>query len=80
MSSVLENAAQATRLKGDETFQSVLQEVRESQIRTFLDAGGNSEAREKAHHIICAVTEIEAVIERRIASGSMEARKGQHRG
>jgi len=80
MSKVQDIAAQAKRLQNDDTFQSVLQEVREAQMAAFLDAGSILETREEAHVIIRALGEIERVITSRIENGRFEQHKDQHRG
>jgi hypothetical protein len=67
------NAAQ--RLLDDETFQSVLDEIRKDQVAVFLDTAATREAREDAHVIVRALDKFEGCIRRRIANASFERKK-----
>lgn len=78
MSKMSERAHAAERLKNDDTFQSVVKEVREAQMSVFLDADSKPEAREEAHVIIRALAKIEGEIDARIADYAFELEKDQH--
>lgn len=79
MSAVTERAAAAKRLKNDDTFQSVFDEIEKAKVKVFLDPVSSMEDREEAHVIIRALGEIKREIDARIANGAFEERKGQHR-
>ena len=73
-------AAQARRLRDDETFQSVLEAIRQDQVSVFLNVSASQEARDVAHLKVRALAEIESEIKRRIDDASIEQhRKDRHR-
>ena len=80
MSKIIERAQNAQRLMNDDTFKSVIAEIRDAKVRVFLDPRSTTEDREEAHVIIRALGEIEREIDARVADGAFEERKEQHRG
>ena len=74
-------AARAKRLRGDDTFQQVIKELREDAIASFLNSGAqDSAARDEAHAMARAIAAIEGKLEGWIAAQSLAEKKGQHRG
>lgn len=75
----VERGVAAERLKGDETFQDVIQSVKDAQVSVFLNPASSQEDREKAHDVIHALSEIEREVDRRINDKAFEEKKDQHR-
>lgn len=59
MSNIKDRAGRIKRLKHDDTFKSVMQEIRERQTSVFLDPNSPIGVIEDAHDIIRALNEIE---------------------
>jgi transcription elongation GreA/GreB family factor len=74
-------AARAKRLRADETFQQVIQELRDEAIAAFLSSGAqDSAARDEAHAMTRAISSIEGKLSSWEAAQSLAEKKGQHRG
>lgn len=81
MSKTIEIGDKARVLLKDETFQSVMQEIKDTQVAVFLDTAATPEDREEAHVIVRALGHIEAVIRFRVTDAAFEQKqKDQHRG
>lgn len=81
MSKTIEIGDKARALLKDETFQSVMQEIKDTQIAIFLNTAATPEDREEAHVIVRALGHIDKVIRERIADAEFEQKKkDQHRG
>lgn len=81
MSKIVEKAARAKRLRGDEAFQEFTEEVRNGAIARFTESGAADTAtREEAHAILRALAAIEGQLQSAIDAESFEKKKGQHRG
>lgn len=63
MSKIKDRAAQLRRLQRDETFQSVMEEVKQMQIDLFLNKSATIIEIEKARAIVAALDEINQVIQ-----------------
>jgi hypothetical protein len=74
-------AARAKRLRDDETFQKVIEEIRNEAIRAFLNSGpSDSETRDEAHAMTRALSKIEGKLNSWVSAQSLAEKKGQHRG
>lgn len=76
-----EKASRAKRLRADEAFQMLIQEVRDTAIARFLNSGAtDTEARETAHSLIRAINEIDSTLQSWTDAKTVADKKGQHRG
>lgn len=62
MAKVKDRASKVKQLLADETYQLVMESVKNQQIAVFVDTGSSTEARESAHQIIRALGRIENYI------------------
>jgi alpha-glucuronidase len=57
---IKQRAARARALLADENFRTVMDELRDEQVKIFLNSGStDSEIREEAHSIVSALSKIE---------------------
>lgn len=56
---IKDKAAGIRRLRDDETFKSLIEDVRGAQVTVFLNPHSSEEERMDAHHIVCALEKIE---------------------
>lgn len=81
MTDVERRAARAKRLRADETFQQVIQELKNDALAAFVSSGAaDTAAREEAHAMTRAISSIEGKLDGWIAAQTLANRKGQHRG
>lgn len=77
---VQERASAAKRLRNDEAFQMFIAEVREAAVADFVNSGPKqTDAREEAHAILRALSEIERRLNAAEGAKSLQDKKGQHR-
>lgn len=79
MANVHDIAEAARRFKGDETYKSLIQSIKDAQVSVFLSPSSTQEARDGAHEIIRALGKLDNEIDARIADSSMQKKKDQHR-
>ncbi len=81
MTEISERASRAKRLRDDEAFQEFMEDVRSRQVDVFLNIAATVEAREEAHAIVRALSQIEGTLDAAMSAETYEQkRKGQHRG
>lgn len=69
-------AEEARRLKDDTAFQKFVQSIRDEQCRVFLASGAQDVvAREEAHAILRALTQIEATLDAALTAETFLDRK-----
>ena len=56
---IKDKAAHVKRLQEDESFNTLIDEIREDTANVFLNPHSSTEDREEAHHIIRALAKIE---------------------
>lgn len=56
---IKDRAAHVKRLKQDEAFNTLIQEIKEDAANVFLNPHSSYEEREEAHHIVRALAKIE---------------------
>lgn len=76
---IVKRASDAKRLREDEAFVSFVQEVKDAQIATFLNPASSPEDREKAHHQVQAINQIELRLKSAEDALRFEQKKDQHR-
>ena len=78
---IQETASRAKRLRADEDFQNLIQEIRDDAIASFVNsAAADVEAREDAHAIMRAINKIDSTLAAKIDAQTVAEKKGQHRG
>lgn len=78
--SVMGDAQHAQRLMEDTFLLSAFKRIEDDQISVFLNSEADSEAREKAHTMVCALNELRQTLNGYIIGGKFEEIKDQHRG
>jgi len=59
---IKDKASKVRQLQNDETFISVIEAVKSKQVAIFLNANSTEKDREKAHNVICALSEVKDYI------------------
>ena len=54
---IKDKASKVRQLQNDETFISVIEAVKSKQVAVFLNSNSTEKDREKAHNVICALSE-----------------------
>jgi len=75
MSKVKERAQRFKRLLADETFQEIIEFVKQEQIAVFLDSSATIDDIDKAREIVLGVDEVQRVIRAAIDAEAMEDKK-----
>lgn len=55
---IKDKASKVRQLQGDETFISVIEAIKSKQVAIFLNSNSTEKDREKAHNVICALSEV----------------------
>jgi hypothetical protein len=75
MSKVKERAQRFKRLLADETFQEIIEFIKQEQIAVFLDSSATIDDIDKAREIVLGVDEVQRVIRAAIDAEAMEDKK-----
>ena len=75
MSKVKERAQRFKRLLADETFQEIVEFIKQEQIAVFLDSSATIDDIDKAREIVLGVDEVQRVIRAAIDAEAMEDKK-----
>ena len=75
MSKVKERAQRFKRLLADETFQEIIEFIKQEQIAVFLDSSATIDDIDKAREIVLGVDEVQRVIRAAIDDEAMEDKK-----
>ena len=75
MSKVKERAQRFKRLLADETFQEIIEFIKQEQIAVFLDSSATIEDIDKAREIVLGVEEVQRVIRAAIDDEAVENKK-----
>jgi hypothetical protein len=75
MSKVKERAQRFKRLLADETFQEIIEFIKQEQIAVFLDSSATIEDIDKAREVVLGVDEVQRVIRAAIDDEAMENKK-----
>ena len=75
MSKVKERAQRFKRLLADETFQEIIEFIKQEQIAVFLDSSATIEDVDKAREVVLGVEEVQRVIRAAIDDEAMENKK-----
>ena len=75
MSKVKERAQRFKRLLADETFQEIIEFIKNEQIAVFLDSSATIEDVDKAREVVLGVEEVQRVIRAAIDDEAMENKK-----
>ena len=59
---IKDKASKVRQLQNDETFISVIEAVKSKQVAVFLNSNSTEQDREKAHNVICALSEVKDYI------------------
>ena len=59
---IKDKASKVRQLQNDETFISVIEAVKSKQVAIFLNSNSTEKDREKAHNVICALSEVKDYI------------------
>jgi hypothetical protein len=59
---IKDKASKVRQLQNDETFISVIEAVKSKQVAVFLNSNSTEKDREKAHNVICALSEVKDYI------------------
>lgn len=62
------------RLTEDDTFNMLIQDVKERQVQVFLNPNSNGAERDEAHHVVVAINKIVDYIDAVIADDIMNDR------
>ena len=75
MSKVKERAQRFKRLLADETFQEIIEFIKQEQIAVFLDSNATIEDIDKAREVVLGVDEVQRVIRAAIDDEAVENKK-----
>jgi len=75
MSKVKDRAQRFKRLLADETFQEIIEFIKNEQIAVFLDSSATIEDIDKAREIVLGVDEVQRIIRAAIDDEAMEDKK-----
>jgi hypothetical protein len=75
MSKVKERAQRFKRLLADETFQEIIEFIKQEQIAVFLDSSATIEDIDKAREVVLGVDEVQRVIRAAIDDEAVENKK-----
>lgn len=75
MSKVKERAQRFKRLLADETFQEIIEFIKDEQIAVFLDSSATIDDIDKAREIVLGVEGVQRVIRAAIDDEAMENKK-----
>lgn len=70
-------AARVRTLQKDDTFQEVLSEVRQQQVRVFMSTSSSLDEREEAHSVIYALEQIEAYLDSVITEEKIQEKRNK---
>jgi len=59
---IKDKASKVRQLQNDETFISVIEAVKSKQVAIFLNSNSTEKDLEKAHNVICALSEVKDYI------------------
>jgi len=77
MSRATEKAQRYDRIKRDDTFKEIMQEMRDRQVLVFTDTSATIEAIAEAHDRLRFLGEIESMIQARIDDGIIDEKRNQ---
>jgi len=75
MSKVKERAQRFKRLLADDTFQEIVEFIKQEQIAVFLDSNATIEDIDKAREVVLGVDEVQRVIRAAIDDEAVENKK-----
>lgn len=75
MSKVKERAQRFKRLLADDTFQEIVEFIKQEQIAVFLDSSATIEDIDKAREVVLGVDEVQRVIRAAIDDEAVENKK-----
>lgn len=75
MSKVKERAQRFKRLLADETFQEIIEFIKQEQIAVFLDSNATIDDIDKARELVMGVEKVQRVIRAAIDDEAMEDKK-----
>jgi hypothetical protein len=70
-----EKSAKIKTLMNDDTFKDIISEIVERQVAIFMDAYSETNERDRAHDIVCAINEITNYMESVVADDKISKRK-----
>jgi len=77
---IQQKAAWAERLRADDAWKWLIDEMREGAISDFTSSSaGETERREEAHTLLRAITKMEGLLDAVIAERDHQNKKDQHR-
>lgn len=75
MSEKQEKADRLNRWWEDDARLEVITEIQDAQKAVFMDPRSTLETREAAHRIVCAITEMEAVVAKAVRRGRADSER-----